>query len=507
MTDERRDDEILGRALSRAIETIDLNQTPFERSRIATAPARRSIFGIWQIATAAAAIVLALAIGTWLARPAEERGPAAASPTAPSGSSSPSTTAPPASATPAQDQIWVYFARDGLPPTGGFATGSFDNRRPESRILSRLNALRQAKTGIPAGATNAFAEPTPTQSGSSTFGVTAFLIQGDLATVEFDLSNGWGVRGSAQSQGLLQQLVYTITEEPGVRRALITEKGKPNAVIDQLVIDKPLSREDVFGYASAATPQSIEDPGDGVVAEIVDWRASVDEVAPGLGRFVVELKPTNSTEPRPYPKFTATLQQETGLNPDTGKWNIRVAMPDAVWLQTPGEAFHCCPVKPVAKTPIRYVAAGPLTGDPPTGNAYRGVVFGIYLDDARPWRVAILHNPLRLVVDVGGAPQATSDSVAVYSPRAGDTGRTVTIGGFARAFEAHVAWRVKDSSARVVAEGFTTASLGTSPVWGSFQTTATIPANVSGNVTLEVFWPSPKDGEPMGLVQVPLMVR
>ncbi len=29
MTDERRDDEILGRALSRAIETIDVNQTPF----------------------------------------------------------------------------------------------------------------------------------------------------------------------------------------------------------------------------------------------------------------------------------------------------------------------------------------------------------------------------------------------------------------------------------------------------------------------------------------------
>ncbi len=58
MTDERRDDEILGRALSRAIETIDVNQTSYERSRIAATPARRSIFGLWQIATAAAAIVL-----------------------------------------------------------------------------------------------------------------------------------------------------------------------------------------------------------------------------------------------------------------------------------------------------------------------------------------------------------------------------------------------------------------------------------------------------------------
>jgi hypothetical protein len=34
-----------------------------------------------------------------------------------------------------------------------------------------------------------------------------------------------------------------------------------------------------------------------------------------------------------------------------------------------------------------------------------------------------------------------------------------------------------------------------------------MPANVSGNVTLEVFWPSPKDGTELGLVQIPLTVR
>ncbi|HMG96763.1 MAG TPA: hypothetical protein VK565_10700, partial [Gemmatimonadaceae bacterium] len=71
MTDERRDDEILGRALSRAIETMDVNQTPFERSRIATVPTKRRFFPIWQVATASAAIVLALAIGSWLTRPTE----------------------------------------------------------------------------------------------------------------------------------------------------------------------------------------------------------------------------------------------------------------------------------------------------------------------------------------------------------------------------------------------------------------------------------------------------
>lgn len=503
MNDERRDDEILGRALARAIETIDVNQTPFEKSRVASAPARRG-FSLWQFGAAAAAVVLALALGAWFTRPTEGQPGVAASPSVPVATSTPPTTATPAATIPS-DRIWVYFARDGLPPVGGFAVGTFDNRRPESAIGSRLSALRYAKTGIPAGATNAFAEPTPTQSGSSTFGMSIKQVQGDLATVEFDLSNGWGVRGSAQSLALLQQLVYTITEEPGVHRALITEKGKPNAVIDQLVIDKPLSREDVFGYADPARPDKIEDAGIVRPAEIADWRASVDQVAPGLGRFVVEFTPQAATTP----SFVAQLQRPTQEKRiEDGKWVIKLTLPDALWNQSPGEAFHCCPVKAVGKTPIIETTAGPLTGDPPTNGLYRGVGFTIVLDDARPWRVFTLSNPARIVVDIGGAPQAVSDSVAIYSPRPGETtSRTLTVSGAARAFEAHVAWRVKDSNGRVVANGFALASLGSSLVWGTLEMSVTIPASVTGNVTLEVFWPSPKDGEPLGLVQVPLTVR
>ena len=513
MTNER-DDEILGRALSRAIETIDAEETPYESSRMAVRAVKRGT-PFWRVAALAASIVLAGALGsTLLERPAID-GPVGATPTAPAGSTS--NTQAPASAIPAQDQIWVYFARDGLPPSGGFATGSFNDSRPESRILSRLNALRDGARAVPPGTTNPFAPPPPTQSGSSTFGISVSVIQGDLVTVEFDLSSGWGVRGSAQSLALLQQLVYTITEEPGVRRTLIREKGKPNAVIDQLVIDNPLTREDVLGYETpAASPQSIEDAGDGTVADIVDWRASVDDVAAGLGRFVVELKPTNTTEPRPYPKFSATLERPIQeKRTDDGKWVIRLELPDAVWQQAQGEAFHCCPLKLVNKTPIRQVAAYPLGANPTPlpgpgsqgGGAYRGVGFAITLDDARPWRVSVLHNPLRLVVDVGGTPQHISDSIAVYSPRAGATSRTVTISGLARVFEGTVSWRIKDSAAREVAKGFTTASIGTSAVWGSFQTTATIPATVTGNVTLEVYWASPRDGADAGLVQVPLTVR
>jgi hypothetical protein len=464
--------------------------------------------GIWQIGGAAAAIVLALGLGMWFTRPTDDRGPVGASPTTPPSASPATATSSPQAVDPNRDRVFVYFARDGLPPTGtnvGTAV-SGGAARPEDRIGSRISTLRNnvEASEIPPGATNPMAKVAPAQGGGSTFGVTVRPLQGDLATVEFDIPTGWGARGSAESLALLQQLVYTITEEPGIRRALIAEKGKPNAVIDQLVIDKPLSREDVFGYASAATPQSIEDAGDGTIADIVDWRASVDDVTPGLGRFVVELRPTGSTAPRPYPRFTARLEQAPNQD-HPGKWVIWLDLPDAIWVQPAGEAFHCCPGKTVGKTPIREVSARPITAS--QDGRHRGVVFGMYLDDARPWRVAILHNPLRVVVDVGGRPQATSDSVAVYSPRPGETGRTVTISGFARAYEANVAWRIKDSAGRKVAEGFTMTNIGTSAVWGSFQTTATIPANVSGNVTLEVTGNTGREGADMGLVQVPLTVR
>ena len=48
---------------------------------------------------------------------------------------------------------------------------------------------------------------------------------------------------------------------------------------------------------------------------------------------------------------------------------------------------------------------------------------------------------------------------------------------------------------------------GTSAVWGTYQVSVQLPSRVSGNVTLEVYWGSPKDGSELGLVQVPLTVR
>ena len=489
MTNERQDDEIIGRALSRAIETIDVNQTPYERSRVATVPARRSVFGLWQIATGVAAIVLALAIGSWLTRPTEGQPGVAASPTAPA-SPIPSV-APTASAVIATGvPTWVYFPRDGLAPVGAFVTGYPANSSSrENAITTRIASLRRVVPGeIPSGSTNPLASAAPLQGGSSTFGL-SIRIQGDLATVEFDLSSGWGVHGSAQSQALLQQLVYTITEEPGINRALITEKGKPHAVIDQLVVDKPLTREDVSGYTSRGSVDPLQIGGASTAAKL-STNYSVDSLAPGLARFVITLDYGASGGSVTDPEFSATLIPST--NETTGKAELEITVPNGSDTATTATQ--------VDRSPLRWIAAG-------KSNSFRAQVYRLGLDDQRPWRAIVLSNPTRIVIDIGGVPQATSDSVAVYSPRAGTTtGRTVNVSGAARAFEAHVNWRIKDSAGREVGNGFMSASIF-GPTWGTFDTSVTIPANVSGNVTLEVFWPSPKDGTELGLVQIPLAVR
>ena len=69
MTDEQND-EILGRALARAIETQQVNEVPYEKSRIAIRPARRG-FPIWQALGAVAVLVLAVAFGSWFTRPGQ----------------------------------------------------------------------------------------------------------------------------------------------------------------------------------------------------------------------------------------------------------------------------------------------------------------------------------------------------------------------------------------------------------------------------------------------------
>jgi immunoglobulin-like protein involved in spore germination/sporulation and spore germination protein len=496
MTNERQDDEIIGRALSRAIETIDVNQTPFERSRIATAPARRSIFGLWQIATAAAAIVLALAIGSWLTRPTESQPGVAASPSATA--TAPDTTPSPA-ATPSSPAtfVTVYYARDGLPPVGvKVQMGQIPTTA--ERVGFHIGATLQQYGPIPPGAFSAF----PGRRGGDVYNPVSELgevkVNGDLATVDFKVDGGdWQVRGSAATTALLQQIVYNATEEPGIRRVLITQNGGQRATIDQLVVTTPLSREDVFGYSVAAKPGAsgaIADGGDTAASYQVALTSSVDTLAPGLARVVLTFKSPNGADVADRPGFTASLDQsDSATSPSDAKYLLNVQLQAAriTWMTADTV---------IDRTPLRFVRVS-------------GSTLGIGLDDARPWRLFTLSNPARIVVDVGGPTRSVSDRIAVY--RAEPSAATpvcsntcdVQVSGAARVFEANVVWRVKDTAGKVIAKGQFLASLGSSPVWGTFDTSLQVPSTFRGNATLEVYEASAKDGSEQGLVQIPLVIR
>lgn len=504
-TDEPRDDEILGRALSRAIETAEANETPYERSRIALRPLKRGT-SFWRVAALAASIVVAGALGsTLLERPASDE-PVGQQPTGSPGATNTqaatatATAGPTPSPTPrptAVDHQVVYFARDGLPPVGVHVRGVGNQSNPVDRITSRLSAVTLngdlAKfpdaDAIPAGAYSAIRG----QEQVNGQGVGAVRVDGDIATVDLSVKNDdWLIRGSAETLAAIQQLVYTATEEPGIRRVLFTQNGGTQMRIDQMVIDRPLAREDVFGYAPGST-ESISG-GDGNTGELptLSTRWSVDEAAKGLARFTIQVGAAGATAALPLFRVDV-FQNDESNKPEGGKWRLGVTVSDGV-----DQAATAI----VDQSPLRAVGAYPSKG-PGTSALYE-----IGLDDLRPWRVYTMSNPTRIVVDIGGVPQAVSESIAVYDPVAGDQkGHEFTITGASRTFEGTTAWRIRDRQQRIVASGFTTASLGTSAVWGTFAANVRVPPSVSENVTLEVFWGSPRDGSDLGLVQIPVTIR
>lgn len=503
MSDERRDDEIIGRALSRAIETIDVNQTPFERSRIATAPARRSIFGAWQIATAAAAILLAVALGSWLTRPTEGLPGVAASPTAPVAATS---TTPPATNTPAPtatpvptkpDHAVVYFSQSGVVPIGVHVRGIANQTTVADRIAGRVTVItRNADLAkfpdadpMPPGAINAL-HPASMQ------GVGKVTVSGDQATVDVSVLNGdWGIRGAALSLAALQQIVYTATEEPGIRRVLFTQNGGQKVTVDQLVVDKPLTREDVFGYsflAAVGKDHGISGGGDDSIAHV---GASLVGYAIQNGTratLFFDGRAPNG-ELAALPSFSGWLEQSDDTTPIGAKYTLYLQFQ---W-NGGGNSNGAADVRIFDQTPLRAVTTN--------GNN----IFRIELDDARPWRLT-LTGTNRLNVEIGGDPRATSDRIAVTVPMPGDianSGSDLRVVGSARVFEANVVWRVLDAAGKVVANGHFNASLGSSAVWGTFDTRIAMPANVRGSLTLELYEASPKDGSAQGVVQIPISVR
>lgn len=413
---------------------------------------------------AVAALVMA-ACGT-VARPE----PTPTSSAAPSATASAAPTVAP-TATPAASRIdhaVVYFARDRLPPVAAHVDGAGVGATAEARILSRMTALFSVQATRPLFNIALAAKARPT----------SVRVAADLATVDFTVPLGdWGTAGSAGTRAFIQQLVYTASEEPGIRRVLITENGQ-QAIIggEGVVIDHPATREDVAGYTARTSkePMTFRTEPRSQPVPIVS-RLGIDTIAPSLVRFVVDTG-LFGADAKAAIGFTASVMQndETAF-PDLGKWVIALALPDT---RTSDDA-----VRSFERTPVRSVRAT---------TSSEGVRYEIGLDDLRPWRIAMQYEPLRIVLDIGGDPDAVSPNIALYTPAFGTTvAAGDAISGFIRAFEARFEYRITDARGPVVDE-FASASLGTSELWGGFS--VPIPSGLRGAATIEILLRSPKDG-------------
>lgn len=407
--------------------------------------------------------------------------PSASQTASPAPSVSPSAS-PSTSPAPQPDHAVVYFARDRLPPVASHVDAAAAGATAEARVLSRLVALFGATA--PAGTFNTTATSGARPKSARTLG--------DLVTVDFTVPGGdWGVGGSSSVRAFVQQIVYTATEEPGLRRALILENGA-QAVIggEGLVIDHPATRDDVLGYRTAAVREPVVWRSDTPLASApVTSRVSVDAVSPALVRFVVDAGLSGAAAKRSLGFSASVMANDESAFPEMGKWVLSLAVPGA----TANEPA----LRVVDRTPLRTVRA--------SSNA-NGVRYELGLDDLRPWRVTLLYEPLRVVVDLGGDPDAVGTNIALYQPSFGATVRGGDhLTGLIRAFEGRFEYRLRDARGTIVVDDFATASLGTSELWGTFD--VPIPATLPpGAASAEILLRSPRDGEVSESVSVSFQI-
>lgn len=489
--DTELDDRILGTALARAIESQPVRETPFASSRAAArASSRPRSFALPAVATAAA-LVLAVAFGaTLLGQRRDEATPAATQPpAAPTPVATPQlATAVPVAVTPVP--IRVYFARDGLPPVSATVLGSASTPSTDTagdHIRNRIGALWDAQArDIPAGARNAVVSAPSTGQRSLSQSV---KVDGSVASVDLAFDPPLAIRSAADTKAIVQQLVYTATEEPGIDRVVLLSGGKPMVLGSFPVDTKPLSRADVAGYSVSGLTGTFTFDGTSAASQLSTSYA-VDAVAPGLARFTIAVAglPAHAA-----PSFTITAYDQTHMAGANAELEILI----------PNGSDTTTAAAQVDRSPLRSIAIGsPVT--------FPAKVYRLGLDRLWPWRAVVLFDPTRIVIDIGGPPTGISadQNEAVYSPVAnGEVGRSFTLSGAARAFEATIAYRVRDDRQNVVLTGSAHASIGTSAVWGGYETTVTLPSSVSGNVTLEVFEMSMKDGTEMSKVSIPIRVR
>ncbi|MEX2047626.1 MAG: Gmad2 immunoglobulin-like domain-containing protein [Chloroflexota bacterium] len=398
----------------------------------------------------------------------------------PTSTSTPTATPSPTPA-PAVTHDVVYFARDRLPPVGAHVAGAGSGATAEERIRSRLDALFTA--AAPAGLFNV--APTVKARPASV------VVGAPFTVVDFTVPNDdWGAAGSAGTRAFIQQLVYTITEEPGVDLVLITQNGGQIAIVggEGVVIDHPSGRHHVAGYSVAASLERVRS-FDGDVVPVtptatVTSRYSVDEVAPALARLVVEL-----TRPGDDQHWLPTFDVSPVAATVGGKNELQLTVYDGT--EAASDII-------IDRSPLRRLKIE-------SGLESRSTVYRLALDDLRPWRVGVTFDPVRIVLDVGGDPDAVNANVAIYRPRfAEPLGASAVVNGMVRAFEATYEYRLTDVFGGPLTGGYGMASFGTSPIWGLFEfRLSSIPAGTSN---VEVFLRSPRDGEISDLARVAVVV-
>jgi hypothetical protein len=259
----------------------------------------------------------------------------------------------------------------------------------------------------------------------------------------------------------------------------------------------------VFGYKSAGaigSDKALTWAGDDTIPHVVARLTNVVNDG-AITRLTFLGTSGNAGTPTTLPSYSIALETFNDTQPvggktaaalNGGKYQLRV---EFQW-NGGGTSGGIAGTTVVDQTPLRaIIGANPLTL--------------IELDDARPWR-AYMPDKTQLIVEIGGDPRATSDRIAVAAPKPGDianSGADLRVTGSARVFEANVSWRLVDPAGKDAASGHFNASLGSSALWGTFDTRIPMPANVRGNLTLELFEASPKDASAQGIVQIPLVVR
>ena len=398
------------------------------------------------------------------------------------------TATPTVGTTPKQtsvDRDRIFFVRRDGVPTAIHVAGSGSGDTATDRVTSRLRALLGFKdaSSLPPDIDNA---------AGAYLQVSSVTITADLATANLVTPNGSDpIFASELVPGLLaKQLVYTASEEPGIRRVSVTVNGRPFQTQVLGVTTWPKQREDVYGYGLRApvgksTGIVFNDATGDPATNVFTLRSTAFDGS--RVRFTFETFGAND-------KVAAFAPFEVSMEPIDdptlgGKYALSVNEPFDTKYSTGGAAH------------VGFVNQSPVVS---TVQATRS--FTVTLDDARPWR-AYMPDASHLVVEVGGDPRMVSDSIAVWTPSTGDhVGRTFQITGAARVFEASVVWRVQDDSTKVVASGNTTASIGTSPIWGTYSISVSLPSEVTGGLHVVVFWISPRDGTEVGGVSFPLNV-